>query len=200
MPVTAETVYNVISNLEVLLRLSPFFSLKRFRQSTTTALVVGSSYEIVVESYAERISDANTVRVKEMVPGKQITWEFGHGFRREVSFKVETTGGKGICLTQQFLCDSDDPDLVRAARLELSSWLRSVGEYLKISEGRGLWIRSSKYFMDKIWLRLTLPERKIAVIIFTVSIVELFLLVLLVMAWNIYRGFGLVQRFFGGAP
>jgi hypothetical protein len=198
LPVTEETVYNVLSDLEVLLRLSPFFSLKGFKQITAGALAVGSSFEIVVESYAERISDSNLVKVTEMVPRRKITWEFGHGFRREVSFQVEQTGEKGLRLTQRFLLESDDPDLVRAARLELSSWLRSIGEYLKVSEGKGLWRRSSKVFMDKVWLRLTLPERKIAVIIVAVSAVELFLLGLLVIGWNLYRGFGLVQRIFGG--
>jgi hypothetical protein len=159
---------------------------------------MGISYEVVLESYAKRISENHLIKVKEVIPWQQITWHVEGGLLREVSFKVERTEGSNLRLTQQFFYEADDSGLITTAPSELSAWLKSIGEYSKLSEKRGVRGRVPKFFMDKVWLRLTLPERKIALIIVGISAIELFLLILLVLAWNLYKGLVLTQKFLGG--
>jgi hypothetical protein len=197
LPVQAETVFKILSDIEVLLRLSPVFSLKKFKPITSGEFSMGTSYEVVLESYAKRISENHLIKVKEVIPSQQITWHVEGGLLREVSFKVEGTGN-GLRLTQQFFYEADNSELITTAPSELSAWLKSIGEYSKLSEKRGVRGRVPKFFMDKVWLRLTLPERKIALIIVGISAIELFLLILLVLAWNLYKGLVLTQKFFGG--
>jgi hypothetical protein len=197
LPVSEETAYAIVSDLAVLLRLSPYLSLKSLKQMTSGALATGSRYEATIEYYGKGLSEVKSIEVIELAPLKKIVYRLGPGAFKEIAFAIENDG-KGIQLRQQCLFESDDPSLISAAQAELSAWLASIGEYLKLAGGMTFGKRIAKYLMDKVWLKLTLPERKIALILIAVSALELFLLILMVLAWNIYQRFDLVQRIFRG--
>ena len=108
------------------------------------------------------------------------------GCWKEINFIIEKNN-TGIQLTHQFLIDSiEDETVLKGTKNELFYWLRSIGEYLKLAEGKTLRQRFLKWLMDRVWLRLTLSERKIAIIITKISILELVLLLVLIIIWNLF--------------
>jgi hypothetical protein len=72
------------------------------------------------------------------------------------------------------------------AGIELEGISGIAGEYLKLAEGKRPDKIVLKWFMDTMWLRLSLSERKIAIILVTFSSAEILLLVVLVIAWNLF--------------
>ncbi len=185
LKVSDESAFQVLSDLNVILKLSPYWSLKEFKSLSDSPFREGSRYEATVEYYGKEVTETHGLEITEILKSKKISLRVGNGVLKELTFIIEKNN-EGIRLTHQFLIDSDDEALLKGTQTELRFWLRSIGEYLKIAEGKTLWRRFFKWFMDKIWLRLSLPERTIAIIVTKISILELIFLVILVIIWNLF--------------
>ncbi|MEW6738276.1 MAG: hypothetical protein ACOYU2_11925 [Nitrospirota bacterium] len=188
LPVSEVTAFKVLSDLNVILRLSPYWSLKELKPLTEGPVEEGSRYEATIEYYGKEVTETHGLEVIELLSDKKISFKVEEGILKKISFNIEKDSD-GIRLAHQFLIDSDDEAILKGTRSELVFWLRSVGEYLKLAEGKTLWKRFFKWFMDRVWLRLTLSERKIAIIVTKISILELVLLLILVLAWNLFKSF-----------
>jgi hypothetical protein len=188
LPVSEVTAFKVLSDLNVILRLSPYWSLKELKPLTEGPVKEGSRYKATIEYYGKEVTETHGLEVIELLSDKKISFKVEEGILKEISFNIEKDSD-GIRLAHQFLIDSDDEAILKGTRSELVFWLRSVGEYLKLAEGKTLWKRFFKWFMDRAWLRLTLSERKIAIIVTKISILELVLLLILVLAWNLFKSF-----------
>lgn len=185
LPVSEATAFKVLSDLNVILRLSPYWSLKGLRHLTEGETCRGSRYEATIEYYGKELTETHGMEVLELSRDRRISFKVNDGILKEISFNIEKDSD-GIRLTHQFLIDSDDETILKGTYSELVFWLRSIGEYLKLAEGGTLWRRFFKWFMDRVWLRLTLSERKIAIIITKISVLELVLLLMLVIIWNMF--------------
>ncbi|MDA8215853.1 MAG: hypothetical protein M0Z64_11360 [Nitrospiraceae bacterium] len=185
LKVSDESAFPVLSNLDVILRLSPYWSLKEFKSLSESPVRKGSRYEATLEYYGKEVTETHGLEITEILENKKISLRVENGVLKELTFLIEKNN-EGIRLTHQFLIDSDDEALLKGTQTELRFWLRSIGEYLKIAGGKTLWRRFFKWFMDRVWLRLTLSERKIAIIITKISVLELVLLLMLVIIWNMF--------------
>ena len=185
LPVSEETAFNVLSDLDKILRLSPYWSLKALKPFSTGDIREGGKYEATIEYYGRELTETHGLEVIEFLKNRRISLKAGNGLLKEIRFALEKKNA-GIRLTQQFLLQSEDGPLLQGTQRELSVWLRSIGEYIKLAGGKTLWKRFLKWFMDRVWLKLTLSERKIAGIITKISIIEILLLLLLVILWNLF--------------
>ncbi|MEK6744636.1 MAG: SRPBCC family protein [Nitrospirota bacterium] len=184
LPVSPETAFRVISDLNTLLRLSPFFTLTQFASTEQGPPKQGTSYTVTLDYYATRRIETHNIRVDAFEPNKAISFAIGDGALKSISCDIERSGG-GITLTQTLMLDAADGTVMAGSQNELHLWMRSVGEYLKLAEGRSLLKRLLLRFMDRIWLKLTLSERNIAIIITKISILEIALLLIVVVLWNL---------------
>ncbi|MBI3377314.1 MAG: hypothetical protein HY035_02770 [Nitrospirae bacterium] len=186
LPVSEATAFKVLSDLNVILKLSPYWSLKELKSISGIPIKEGSRYEATIEYYAKEITETHGLEVVEYLQDKKISFKVGNGVLKEINFIIEKNN-TGIQLTHQFLIDSiEDETVLKGTKNELFYWLRSIGEYLKLAEGKTLRQRLFKWFMDRAWLRLTLSERKIAIIVTKISILELVLLLVLIVIWNLF--------------
>lgn len=186
LPVSEATAFKVLSDLNVILRLSPYWSLKKLKSISDIPIKEGSRYEATIEYYAKEITETHGLEVVEYLQDKKISLKVENGVLKEINFIIEKNDN-GIRLTHQFLIDSiEDETVLKGTKNELFYWLRSIGEYLKLGEGKTLRQRFFKWFMDRVWLRLTLSERKIAIIVTKISILELVLLLVLIVIWNLF--------------
>jgi hypothetical protein len=185
LPVSPETAFLVISDLNKLLRLSPFFTLTQFESSEQGPPRLGTSYAVTLEYYATRSIETHNIEVGALAPGGAISFSNKEGTVRGFRYDIDRSEG-GIRLTQTLMLESADETIVAGSQNELRLWLRSVGEYLKLAEGGSLFKRLMLRFMDRIWLKLTLSERNIAIIITKISILEIALLLVLVLAWRMF--------------
>lgn len=184
LPVSGETAFRVISDLNTLLRLSPFFTLKKIESSKEGVAQKEGLFKITIEYYEKNISETYPVEVEAYEVNRRISYSIGDGMVKNVIYEINDDE-TGIQLTQTFLLASEDEAAVKSARNELHFWLRSVGEYVKLAEGKTLFKKAQKSFMDRIWLRLTLSERNIAIIMVKISVLEIVLLLVIVLIWNI---------------
>ncbi len=186
LPVSEATAFKVLSDLNVTLRLSPYWSLKELKSISDIPIKEGSRYEATIEYYGKEITETHGLEVVEFLQDKKISFKVENGVLKEINFIIEKNN-HGIRLTHQFLIDLiEDEVVLKGTKNELFYWLRSIGEYLKLAEGKTLRQRLFKWFMDRAWLRLTLSERKIAIIITKISILELVLLLVLIIIWNLF--------------
>jgi hypothetical protein len=185
LSVSEATAFEVLSDLNITMRLSPYWSLKELKPLSEGPVKKGSRYEATIEYYGKDVIETHGLEVNEILKDKRISYKVENGVLKEISFIIEKNSN-GILLTHQFLLDSEDEAVLKGTQNEVRFWLRSIGEYLKLAEGKTLWRRFFRWFMDRVWLRLTLSERKIAIIITKISILELALLVVLVIIWNLF--------------
>lgn len=185
LPVSEEIAFNILLDIDVLFRLSPYWSLKELKPLSVGTVREGSRYEATIEYYAKEVTETRGIEFLEVSKDKRVSFRVENGILKEIDFTIERDGD-GVQLTQRFLLECEDETVLKGTKNELFYWLRSIGEYLKLAEGKTLRQRLFKWFMDRAWLRLTLSERKIAIIVTKISIVELALLLILIFIWNLF--------------
>jgi hypothetical protein len=185
LPVSPETSFRVLSDLNTLLRLSPFFTLTQFASSEQGPPRPGTSYAVTLDYHATRRIETLDFVVDTIEPGRAISFAIKEGALRGIRYDIDRYEG-GLTLTQTLMLETVDEAVMAGSQNELDLWIRSIGEYLKLAEGRTLLKRVLLCFMDRIWLKLSLSERNIAIITTKISILEIALLLILVMAWRIF--------------
>lgn len=184
LPISIETAFRVITDLNTLFRLSPFFSLTRFASSENGPPQQGTSYTVTLEYYETSRTESHRIDVEAFEPNRAISFAIREGALKSIHYAIDRSE-EGIRLTQTLMLEAVDEAVMAGSQNELHLWMRSVGEYLKLAEGRSLLKRILLRFMDRIWLKLTLSERNIAIIITKISIVEIVLLLVVVVLWNL---------------
>jgi hypothetical protein len=184
LPVSPETAFRVISDLNTLLRLSPFFTLTQFASPDQGPPQRGTSYTVTLEYYATSRIETHNISIDAFEPDRAVSFAIGEGALKSIRLDIDRSGG-GITLTQTLMLEAADEAVMAGSQNELGLWMRSVGEYLKLAEGGSLYKRLMLRFMDRIWLKLTLSERNIAIIITKISILEIALLLVVVVIWNL---------------
>lgn len=89
---------------------------------------------------------------------------------------VATDNGTRLVYREEGVAEQDVP-----LRTNLSLWHRSSADYLLLSSRRGLRPRLMKWLLDRIWLRMSQPGRRITfmVVVSEIAALALFLLWLL---------------------
>ena len=185
LPVSPETAFRVISDLNTLLRLSPFFTLAQFAGPDYGLPRLWTSYTVTLDHYATRRIETLNLTVDALEPGRAISFAIKEGALRGIRYDIDRSEG-GITLTQTLMLEDVDETVKAGSLNELQLWMRSVGEYMMLADGGSLPRRFLLGFMDRIWLKLTLSERNIALIITKISLLELALLLVLVLAWRLF--------------
>jgi hypothetical protein len=185
LPVSDKLAFQVLSDVNLILRLSPYWSLKKFKPFFEGIVRTGSRFEATIEHYGKELTETLTLEVIEFYNNEKISLKVEEGILKQIIFSIDNYS-EGIKLTHQFFLESEDDLVIKGFEAELHYWLRSIGEYLKLAGGRNLHKKLFKWFMDKVWLRMTLSERKIALIMITISVIEIIILFVLVLAWNLF--------------
>ncbi|MFA5810330.1 MAG: SRPBCC family protein [Thermoleophilia bacterium] len=187
LPLSVETAFRVITDLNTLLRLSPFFTLIKFKSSMGGPLRKGHRYTVTIEYYGNEAVKTHCIEVDAFEMNRSISYRIEEGALKNILYEIVPHEG-GIQLTQTFLLQSGDEAVVKGSQSELQFWIKSTGEYLKLTEGKSFFTRLQRRFMDRVWLRLTLSERNIAIIMAKISILEIVLLLVVVLIWNLGMG------------
>jgi len=184
LPVSIAAAFRVITDLNTIIRLSPFFTLKNIEPPTDGDAQKGDRCRLTIEYYENKMIETYGVEIDRLEIDKLISYNIENGIVRNILYELEPAG-EGVQLTQTFELDSENETIIKGTQDELHAWLRSVGKYLKLSESNSPLKRVQKSFMDSIWLRLSISERNIAIIMIKISVLELVLLLVLVLIWNI---------------
>ncbi|MDP2156262.1 MAG: hypothetical protein Q8K68_00960, partial [Nitrospirota bacterium] len=162
-----------------------FFTLKNIEPPTGKVAQKGDRCKLTIEYYDNKMIETHCVEIDRLDQDSLVSYAFESGVVRSILYKLEPVG-EGVRLTQTFDLDTDDEAIIRGTEDELHVWLKGVGNYLKLSGSKSPLKRVQKWFMDRVWLRLTVSEKNIAMVMVKVSAVELGLLLILVLIWNIW--------------
>lgn len=184
LPVSIAAAYRVITDLNTIIRLSPFFTLKHIEPPTGRAAQKGDRCRLTIEYYGNKTIETLGIKIEQLEMDRLISYTIEDSVVKTIRYELEPAA-EGVQLTQSFELDSEDETLMKGTQDELHAWLRSVGNYLNLGKDKTPVKRAWKWFMDRVWLRLTLSERNIAIIMIKISILELVLLLVLVLIWNI---------------
>jgi len=185
LPVSITAAYQVITDLNTIIRLSPFFTLKHIETPADSDAKKGDRYRLTIEYYRNKIIETLAIEIERLETDRLISYTIETGAVKNILYEI-APAGEGVQLTQTFELDSEDAAIIKGTQSELDVWLRSVGNYLKLSTSNSPLNRGQKWFMDRVWLRLTLSERNIAMIMVKISVLELLLLLFLVLIWNVW--------------
>ncbi len=185
LPVSLSTAFSVMTDLNTIMRLSPFFTLKHIEPPPGGTVRKGDRYRLSIEYYATKITETHAVEIERLERDRLISYRIDNSILRNIVYEIQPAGA-GVQLTQTFELDSADQNLLKGSQDELRVWLNSVSAYMKLAEGDSFRKRIQKFVMDRLWLRLSISERTIAMIMMKISILELVLLLLLVLVWNIW--------------
>ncbi|MBI5634835.1 MAG: SRPBCC family protein [Nitrospirae bacterium] len=184
LPVSANAAFRVITDLSTLIRLSPFFTLKHIEPPTGRSAQKGDRCRLTVEYYENKLIETHGVEIDRLEIDRLISYTIENGAVKNIRYELQPAGA-GVQLTQTFELDSENEAIIKGTQDEIAKWLRSVGNYLKLGADNSALKKALKWFMDRVWLRLTLSERTIAIIMIKISVLELVLLLFLVLIWNI---------------
>jgi hypothetical protein len=184
LPVSISAAFRVITDLNTIIRLSPFFTLKNIESPTGRDAQKGDRYSLTIEYYRNKIIETLGVEIERFEMDRLISYTIKTGAVKNIMYKLEPVG-VGVQLTQTFELDSENEAIIKGTQDELHVWLRNVGNYLKLGRSKSPLNRVQKWFMDRVWLRLTISERNIAMIMVKISVLELLLLLVLVLIWNV---------------
>jgi len=185
LPVSIAAAFRVVTDLNTIIRLSPFFTLKHIEPQTDREAQKGDQYSLTLEYYGNKMIETHGVEIERLDMDRLISYTIGNSVIKSIRFDLEPVAA-GLQLTQTFELDAENEALIKGTQDELHVWLKSIGKYLKLSEARSPLKKVRKWFMDKVWLRLTISERNIAMIMVKISLLELALLLFLVLIWNIW--------------
>ncbi len=183
--VSVETTYRVISNLQLLLRLSPHWDL-----ISLTPVEGNSIFEVVIKLYADNTDKRLLAQVAPSNDFESYAFTLKDTITKKVEFTLKQNHHNSIEITQKYHIENvNDASILETLSVELKYWHRAIIEYIKLQEGSGLRKVFFRWFMDKIWLRLKLSERKIAIIIAKITILEILVLIMLIIGWRVIQSF-----------
>lgn len=180
--VSQEAAYRFLLDCEKVIRLSPYWEVKAYRGAKTPA--PGAVAEAEVEHYRDGRQEALTFTLIEAVPWERIRWAVAGGTRREIAFFLkEEDGGIRIVQEEELVCPPEDDAVRRRGESELTFWLRSLREYLRLYERSTLWTRAFRWVMDRYWLPMTPSQRKVSILVIKITIAEFVIFLGIVLAF-----------------
>ena len=110
------------------------------------------------------------------------TWQLrlvGDDTVRSIDIEVTALGAASeLALLDPAVADGDG-----TTRTSLALWLRATADYILLAASRRWRARLSKWFLDRIWLRMNLTGRRVVILILAYEVVGLALLI----AWLIWE-------------
>ncbi len=186
--VSEKTANSVISNLQLLLKLSPYWDLKSLLPMIELSAQSSHKFEAIIKYYHEDFPKTLNIEAEQLQERKSFAYKMnGEGIQKTVEISLVNNPDGSIGVTQKYYFDTSDSALIESLSVELKYWHKAIIEYIKLQNGSGIWKRCFRWFMDRIWLNLSLSERKIAIIIIKISIIEIIVLVVFIFAWRLVK-------------
>lgn len=173
-----QRVFAFFSDLERWFRLNPQWDVESFGKYVFTQ---GSTFAVTVRYDRSEEQVAYQARITDLVEGERLALALEGTQNRKFSIAVQPQGSATKLLyeeeSESALSDDD--------KTEINLWLRSVGNYLVVTSRRTLRSRLWKYFVDRLWLRMSPFGRRITIFILLGEAFSLALF-LLFLIWHYY--------------
>ena len=184
IPISADAVFEFISDIERLLRLNPHLDIETW-QRMPDGIHLGACNETT----GRRID--TVVRVATMRATRSMVLSYADGLKRATTLLVERGDGDGcrLVVTEHYpvIADAQDPRVAEVDR-SLIHWVNAIRRHLR-DRGRWGWLPGWRWWSEDILGGMAPRQRRIVRMIIWVSLLEfaIFLLVAAVF-WAEQRG------------
>ncbi len=186
VPLAPESVFDQLCHIEKVFRLNPHWTVQRFAVSPVRKLQPGSVIEAELVDYAT----SETYRLRGTCTSfeapKRLTLEYRESSKRETKFCVSEADTGSRITVEEVYGDEENEKRLQWHRNQLDFWLRSIIAYLKLQAAAGIKARVTRWFMDRFWIPATPSGRRISIIVFKLSLVELVLIVAIIVGWALF--------------
>lgn len=176
IPFQKDRVFPFFNDIERLLRLNPQWAVLSIEGDLTPEKGVQFTVSIRYDRSEKEIK--YIAKVEEFILGELLTIRLDADVMSRVfSMTVRDEGGASVIEYNE--TSGGEPSVEE--KREIHMWLRSIANYITIQEKKTLFSRAWKWFLDKIWLKMSPMGRRVAlIIIFTELIAFVFFMLLLI--------------------
>jgi len=149
-------------------------------------ITAGSVTSIEFEDYAtsEIWSLRGTCHVCE--PPRQLELVFEGSHKLSTAFLVSESQAGSRFTVEETYSDDEDPDKFGWYKEQLDFWVRSLAAYLKLRGAKGWRARLNLWFMDRFWISASPSGRRISIVLFKITIVEVVLILAILVMWALF--------------
>lgn len=175
LPLPPDRIHPFFEDLERWFRLNPQWMVQSFR--CDTPVEAGARFDLNVEYDRSEVKVSYVGTVEEWRPGRSLTITLKGVDTRTITIEVAPAGDLSFLKYREV---RDSEPTVHEKR-ELSLWLSAVANYVSVSNRRSLRTRLWKWFVDRVWLKLSPSGRRTVFFVIAAEGLSLvfFLLILL---------------------
>ena len=176
IPLQRDRVYPFFNDIERLLRLNPQWAVLSAEGDLTPAK--GAQFAVNVRYDRSDKEIKYTARIEEFIEGELLIIRLDADVMPRVfSVTIRDEGASSIIEYNE----AGSEEFSLEEKRELNLWLRSIANYIIIQQKKTLFSKAWKWFLDKIWLKMSPTGRRIVlIIIFTELLAFVFFIMLLI--------------------
>ncbi|HSW63702.1 MAG TPA: hypothetical protein VLH56_10400 [Dissulfurispiraceae bacterium] len=173
-----QRVFSFFADLQRWFRLNPQWEVESFGEYSFTK---GGSFAVTVRYDRSEEQVAYQACITDFVEGERLALALEGAQTRKFGITVQPQGSETKLLYEE----ESESELSDDDKTEINLWLRSVGNYLVVTSRRTLRSRLWKWFVDRIWLRMSPFGRRITIFILLGEAFSLALFILF-LVWHYY--------------
>jgi uncharacterized protein YndB with AHSA1/START domain len=188
-----DKVYSFLLDYEKWMKFNPAWDKLDVRKVTKGKIKERTQYKVVMKPEGGE-EEVYTSTIAELDQDKKIRYEHSNG--RSTLFKLEEAEvGTRLTATESFDESSSlDPALLEK---DMKDWLGSVRHYCELKKNPVA--RLSRFFIDKVMLRMNPYQRRIAVLIIVIQLLMIVTIVLAFLVLMVMRLLGMGGQILAGS-
>lgn len=179
--VPREKIFPFFRDLEKCFRLNPQWAVLE-TEGCKCAKGSQSSLKVRYDRSEKEIS--HTVTVEEYIEDTMVTLRLDSEIPRLITIRLADSG---VNTTTVSYIEAIEKELSSEERVELNFWLKSIINYIMISEKKTLRSRLWKWFIDRFWLKMSPSGRRIALMTVAAEALALVFFILLIVGLLIFK-------------
>ncbi|MHC1745133.1 MAG: hypothetical protein AB9873_19180 [Syntrophobacteraceae bacterium] len=154
LPLPPDKIYPFLDDLERWFRLNPQWMVHSF--SCDSPIQTGARFELNVEYDRSEVRVSYAGYVEEIIPGRSLTVALTGTDSRTLTIEVVPAGDLSFLKYREVR----ESEPTAHEKRELNLWLSAVANYVSVSNRSTLRSRLWKWFVDRVWLKLSPSGRR----------------------------------------
>lgn len=184
IPFERQKAFSFFHNIERLFRLNPQWAVLSIEGDLTFKRGMQFILNIRYDRSEQEVK--YTAKLEEFIEGELLTIRLhSDTVSRILSITLRDEGNATVIEYKE----SSDEDISIEEKREINLWIRSIANYIMIQEKKSLFSKLWKWFLDKIWLKMTPMGRRVVLIIIFIESIALVFFFFLLIYLLIFKGF-----------
>jgi len=185
IPCSKEKVFSFFYDIEKFFRLNPQWEVLAIEGEVF--LKKGSNFILKTRHDRSEKEIKYNATVSELLEGELFKMSLDSANIEPILFTISVKDGGTSSIIEYKGTMEEEPSAAR--KREINLWIKSIANYILIQEKKTLFSRVWKWFLDKIWLKMSPSGKRIALIIVLSELLALLFFILLLIYLFIFKKF-----------